>query len=211
VAPGPDNEDAMGTEHINANLKFCLHPDDPANFLKLSTALIILTKTSITSEELVVANNLLWEYCTELIMVTAVLLSSSTNNELQLYGPAVIKPNHHYATHITSCLENFGPIQGFWTFLFEQLNCVLKSFKTNNHANGELEMTFFHEFQRTCQSACIVSAASMMTTLKIFRDICSSSTSTRLCAKQSCPDHAKDNQQRARDRCITGHTLSRVG
>jgi hypothetical protein len=73
-APGPYDEDALGTENVNTNLKFCLHPDDPANFLKLSTALIILTKTSITSEELVVADNLLREYCTELITVSTVLI-----------------------------------------------------------------------------------------------------------------------------------------
>ncbi|KAG1822044.1 uncharacterized protein BJ212DRAFT_1297293 [Suillus subaureus] len=44
--------------------------------------------------------------------------------EIRLYGSSVIKPNHHYAMH------------------------VLKSFKTNNHTNRELETTFFQEFQR---------------------------------------------------------------
>lgn len=68
----------------------------------------------------------------------------------KLYGSAVIKPNHHYATHVVECTRNFGPLDDFWTFLFERLNKVLKSFKTNNHANGELETTFFTEFQRTC-------------------------------------------------------------
>ncbi|KIJ10597.1 hypothetical protein PAXINDRAFT_16432 [Paxillus involutus ATCC 200175] len=70
---------------------------------------------------------------------------------ITLYGSAVIKPNHYYATHVGACSCNFGPLHDFWTFLYEQLNKVLKSFKMNNHANGELETTFFHEFQRTCE------------------------------------------------------------
>ncbi|KAG2119425.1 hypothetical protein DEU56DRAFT_747229, partial [Suillus clintonianus] len=70
----------------------------------------------------------------------------------QLYGSSSIKPNHHYATHVSECARNFGPLHNFWTFLFEHLNKVLKSYKTNNHGNGELETTFFREFQRTCQT-----------------------------------------------------------
>ncbi|KAG2125159.1 hypothetical protein DEU56DRAFT_707052, partial [Suillus clintonianus] len=69
-----------------------------------------------------------------------------------LYSLNVIKPNHHYATHIASFVCNFGPLHDFWTFLFERLNKVLKSFKTNNHANGELETMFFSEFHQTCES-----------------------------------------------------------
>ncbi|KAI6029294.1 hypothetical protein BKA83DRAFT_4047631, partial [Pisolithus microcarpus] len=93
-----------------------LHPDDPANFLKLSMAIRIL-----------------------------------------LYGTGIIKPNHHYATHVADCTCNFGPLHDFWTFLFERLNKVLKSFKANNHSNGELETTFFKEFHRTCETSRLVS------------------------------------------------------
>ncbi|KIK33063.1 hypothetical protein CY34DRAFT_27105 [Suillus luteus UH-Slu-Lm8-n1] len=116
------------------NNKFSLHPDDPANFLKLSAAFRILIKHQICDHELDHADRLLREYCSELI---------------NLYGSAVIKPNHHYATHVVECTCNFGPLHDFWTFLFERLNKVLKAFKTNNHENGELETTFFTEFQRT--------------------------------------------------------------
>jgi hypothetical protein len=38
---------------------------------------------------------------------------------------------------------------GFWTFLFERLNKILKSYNTANHAGGELEVSFFREFHRT--------------------------------------------------------------
>lgn len=68
----------------------------------------------------------------------------------QLYSSNVIKPNHHYATHVADCSRNFGPLHDFWTFLYKQLNKVLKSFKINNHGKGELETTFFREFQRMC-------------------------------------------------------------
>ena len=58
----------------------------------------------------------------------------------------VIKPNHHYATHISKCVWNFSPLYDFWTYLFEHLNKVLKSYNVNNHGQGEIETTFFCEF-----------------------------------------------------------------
>jgi hypothetical protein len=59
-----------------------------------------------------------------------------------------VKPNFHFITHIFQIIRDFGPVYGFWTFLFERLNKLLKSYDTNNHGNGELEVTFFREFQR---------------------------------------------------------------
>ncbi|KIK32828.1 hypothetical protein CY34DRAFT_100700 [Suillus luteus UH-Slu-Lm8-n1] len=69
----------------------------------------------------------------------------------------LLKPNHHYATHIANCVQNFGPLHDFWTFLFKQLNKVLKLFKTNNHTDSEMKTTFFCKFQQTCQTSCLVS------------------------------------------------------
>lgn len=123
-------------DDAETDAKFSLHPDDPGNFLKLCTALRIIIKQRISNEDLDKVDLLIRDYGNELIC---------------LYGSAIIKPNHHYATHIAECARNFGPLHDFWTFLFERLNKVLKSFKTNNHGNGELETTFFHEFQWTCQ------------------------------------------------------------
>ncbi|KIK78619.1 hypothetical protein PAXRUDRAFT_163472, partial [Paxillus rubicundulus Ve08.2h10] len=96
----------------------------------------ILIKCKLTDHNLNNMDHLIQEYGVELIT---------------LYGFAVIKPNHHFVTHVSACACNFGPLHDFWTFLFECLNKVLKSYKTNNHANGELETMFFHEFQRTCE------------------------------------------------------------
>lgn len=53
--------------------------------------------------------------------------------------------------HTTQFIRNFGPLREFWTFLFERLNKVLKSYKTPNHGGGELETSFFREFHRTVQ------------------------------------------------------------
>src|SRR5713101_5522290 len=63
---------------------------------------------------------------------------------MQLYSSGIIKPNHHYVTHVSECVQNFGPLHNFWMFLYERLNKVLKSFKTNNHGQGKLETTFFY-------------------------------------------------------------------
>ncbi|KAF8834357.1 hypothetical protein BDN67DRAFT_1016592 [Paxillus ammoniavirescens] len=126
-----DNDDLSNTDE-----KFSLHPDDPINFLKLCSALRILIRRKLSDHDINQADSLLHEYNIELI---------------KLYGSNAIKPNHHFFTHVGECARNFGLLHDFWTFLFERLNKVLKSFKTNNHANGELETTFFKEFQRTCE------------------------------------------------------------
>lgn len=80
----------------------------------------------------------------------------------QLYGREVIKPNHHYSTHIAECISDFGPLHGFWTFLFERINKVLKSYNSANHSGGELETSFFREFHRTIQQARVVSHLFLM-------------------------------------------------
>ncbi|KIO14402.1 hypothetical protein M404DRAFT_18570 [Pisolithus tinctorius Marx 270] len=96
---------------------------------------------TINNHDIAEADQLLCEYNIELI---------------KLYGSGVIKPNHHYSMHVSNCTHNFGLLHDFWTFLFEHLNKVLKSFKVNNHTNGELEMTFFKEFHRTCESLRVI-------------------------------------------------------
>ncbi|KAF8057435.1 hypothetical protein FPV67DRAFT_1677229 [Lyophyllum atratum] len=121
-----------------------LHEDDPGNFLKLCTALKILVSRTITEHDLTNADRLLREYCLELV---------------KLYGPAVIRPNHHYAVHTPASVRDYGPLHEFWTFLFERLNKVLKSYKTSNHAGGELETSFFREFHRTVQESRLLAQA----------------------------------------------------
>ena len=128
-----------------------LHPDDPANLLKLCTALKNLVARQITDDQIDTAQKLLESYCKELVSVRACVSFSSLSFTcvFQLYGPAVIRPNHHYSIHVTDCVRDYGPLHEFWTFLFERMNKVLKSYKTSNHGGGELEASFFREFQRT--------------------------------------------------------------
>jgi hypothetical protein len=45
-------------------------------------------------------------------------------------------------------VRRYGPVHGFWTFLFERLNKLLKSFNTNGHQSSEMEVTFAREFKR---------------------------------------------------------------
>ncbi|EIW62028.1 uncharacterized protein TRAVEDRAFT_35446 [Trametes versicolor FP-101664 SS1] len=110
-----------------------LHPRDLENFFKLCSALKLFLAESIDEAQLLRADALIREYCAELV---------------ELYGPEVIRPNHHYATHTAEFVRDYGPLREFWTFLFERLNKILKGYKTNNHEGGAIEMTFFREFHR---------------------------------------------------------------
>ncbi|KAI0668702.1 hypothetical protein C8Q78DRAFT_1097701 [Trametes maxima] len=120
---------------------YCLHPDDPAHFLKLSEALKLLTAHVLTTLNIQEADRLLREYGEEIV---------------RLYGPNAVRPNHHYATHVPDFALKFGPLHEFWSFLFERLNKVLKSFNANNRSDGELETTFFQEFHRTAVSSRVI-------------------------------------------------------
>ncbi|KIM51792.1 hypothetical protein SCLCIDRAFT_18301 [Scleroderma citrinum Foug A] len=130
-------EPSSGVQVEGAETGCLLHPQDPLNFLKLCAALRLIIKNTTNDAEIDLADGLIRSYCTEVI---------------SLYGSHCMKTNHHYATHTAQYIRNFSPLNGFWTFLFERLNKILKSYKTNNHSNGELETTFFNKFHRTCQS-----------------------------------------------------------
>ncbi|KAI0349431.1 hypothetical protein OH77DRAFT_1580440 [Trametes cingulata] len=134
--PGSGDDDwvnADADDEDDTPLSCQLHPRDLSNFLKLCKALQLLLNDHINETQLVQADALIREYCIELI---------------ELYGPDVIRPNHHYATHTPDFVRDYGPLRGFWTFLFERLNKILKSYRTNNHEGGEIEATFFREFHR---------------------------------------------------------------
>ncbi|KAI1786548.1 hypothetical protein LXA43DRAFT_1099092 [Ganoderma leucocontextum] len=102
----------------------CMLKDDANNFLKLAATLKIILAHSIRDSNIVRAKSLLYDYLRTL---------------LELH-PDCIKPNHHYLTHIFAQLvDNYGPVYGFWTFLFECLNKILKSYSTSGHGGGEIE------------------------------------------------------------------------
>ncbi|KAJ7347830.1 hypothetical protein DFH08DRAFT_1001104 [Mycena albidolilacea] len=62
-----------------------------------------------------------------------------------------IKPNHHWAVHVPDQVLDFGPIYGFWAFLPECLNKILKNLNTNNWGGGLLEVSMMREFHRMVQ------------------------------------------------------------
>ncbi|PIL33759.1 hypothetical protein GSI_04384 [Ganoderma sinense ZZ0214-1] len=131
VYPSEDDDDNASTMSTNG-----LHPRDLDVFLKLCSALTQFLANELTTQNVEDADRLLREYCIEL---------------LEIYGPGVIRPNHHYATHTGDFVLSYGPLREFWTFIFERLNKILKSYKTSNHDGGQIECTFFREFHRTAE------------------------------------------------------------
>jgi len=75
--PYPSDEVPPTTSASNDSeeeLKFGLHPDDPANFLKLCAALRILMRHALSETDIDNADSFLREYATELIKVCIQLL-----------------------------------------------------------------------------------------------------------------------------------------
>ncbi|KZT00482.1 uncharacterized protein LAESUDRAFT_666136, partial [Laetiporus sulphureus 93-53] len=118
-----------------------MHADDADNFLSFATALKLILARTVYQPELDRARVLLEEYL----------------QGYQRVHPDKVKPNFHYVTHIFDQIDDYGPVYGFWSFLSERLNKVLKSYSTNNHDGGELEVTFFRGFSRDVQLRRLVS------------------------------------------------------
>lgn len=72
--PPPPPQSARTTQAVEADdledPKFSLHPDDPANFLKLSAALRILIQRKLSDDDIDRADTLIREYNVELIHVS---------------------------------------------------------------------------------------------------------------------------------------------
>jgi hypothetical protein len=67
------------------------------------------------------------------------------------------EPNHHWAVHIPEQILDYGPVYGFWAFLTERLNKVLKNMNSNNWSGGRLEVSMMREFHRSSRLDGIVS------------------------------------------------------
>jgi hypothetical protein len=68
-----------------------------------------------------------------------------------MYGAGAMKPNHHWAVHTPEQIRDYGPVYGFWAFLTERLNKVLKNMNSNNWSGGRLEVSMMREFHRSSQ------------------------------------------------------------
>ncbi|KAH9914437.1 hypothetical protein B0H21DRAFT_703670, partial [Amylocystis lapponica] len=129
-----------GNEPAAPKPKPRMHAQDADNFLLLASALKIILARSIDKADLPRARQLLQDY---------------------LLG--FLKPNFHFVTHIFEQIDDYGPVYGFWTFLTERLNKVLKSYATNNHDGSELEVTFFRAFSRDVRLRRLVSHIMFLT------------------------------------------------
>lgn len=74
-APPPPSPTALANEGFgnaddSTDTKFCLHPDDPENFLKLSAALRIIVRHQISDQDINEVDRLLREYTSGLIHVS---------------------------------------------------------------------------------------------------------------------------------------------
>ncbi|KAF8511920.1 hypothetical protein JB92DRAFT_2724598, partial [Gautieria morchelliformis] len=67
------------------------------------------------------------------------------------YGIEKMKPNHHFLVHLPAQIHDYGPVYGFWCFLGERLNKLLKSFQSNNWGGGQLEVSMMREWGRDVQ------------------------------------------------------------
>ena len=52
----------------------------------------------------------------------------------ELYGSENTTPNMHLHLHMKECLEDFGPVYGFWLFSFERYNGILGKTNTNKRS-----------------------------------------------------------------------------
>ncbi|KAF8578426.1 hypothetical protein K439DRAFT_1621346 [Ramaria rubella] len=120
-----------------------MHPGEDVLFLKLATAVKIYVQHVITKAEIARANALFLEYLV---------------GYKKMYGEGGLKPNYHFSVHLPAQIRDYGPVYGFWCFLDECLNKLLKSFKSNNWGNGNLEVSMMRGWGRDVQIRDMASA-----------------------------------------------------
>lgn len=65
-----------------------------------------------------------------------------------LCGSSVITANMRLHCHLCECVLDYGPVYGFWCFLFERFNGILGSFHVNNHQKEvQLMRKFLERYQ----------------------------------------------------------------
>ncbi|KAF8481366.1 hypothetical protein JB92DRAFT_3132926 [Gautieria morchelliformis] len=113
-----------------------MRPGDYLLFLKLGATTKIYTQYEITHKDVRRAEGLVQEY----------LMGFKKR-----YGIEKMKPNHHFLMHLPAQIHDYGPVYGFWCFLGEHLNKLLKSFQSNNWGGGQLEVSMMREWGRDVQ------------------------------------------------------------
>jgi hypothetical protein len=100
-----------------------------------------------------------------------------------------MKPNFHFATHISVQIQDYGPVHGFWTFVGERLNKVLKGFNLNNWGGGQLEITMMRAFNQDVHLREIVSIIFSIVQLLIS---CIDIIGTKFCRSSFSRDRSTD-------------------
>lgn len=111
---------------------YCLKDTLPASHFNLwqifVRACALLLKPYMKHAELENAHQLLLLYCRKF---------------QETYGRKYCTPNMHLHLHLKKCIENYGPVYGFWAFSFERYNGILGSYHTNNRS---LTITLMRKF-----------------------------------------------------------------
>ena len=111
---------------------YCLKDLLPRNHYNLWQVFVrackLLISTSITSQDVRIAHDLLALFCTKF---------------QQIMGADYCTPNMHMHLHLEECIINYGPVYAFWAFSFERYNGKLGSYHTNNRS---LTITMMRKF-----------------------------------------------------------------
>ena len=109
-------------------------PDEQyINWLLFVKACFILCRRGIRDDEIQLAHESLEKFCKGFECY---------------YGTDKCTPNMHLHMHLKKCVEEFGPVYGFWCFSFERFNGVLGSYHTNNRDIG---ITIMRKFVKESQ------------------------------------------------------------
>lgn len=88
----------------------------------------ILCQRKLTTEQVRLADALLLQFC---------------RRTERLYGHHVVTPNMHMHCHLRACIEDLGPLRGFWCYAFQHYNGLLGDTPNNNHT---IEAQLMHRF-----------------------------------------------------------------
>ena len=114
------------------SLKDRLHGEHRECWRHFVLACRLLCKKSISNNDILLADALLMQYC---------------RRTEQLYGKNKITPNMHLHAHLKTCIDDYGPLHGFWLFSYERFNAILGSQPNNNRS---IEIQLMARFIRDC-------------------------------------------------------------
>ncbi len=101
------------------SLKDNLHGDDRECWRHFVLACRLLCRKSISVDNIKLADALLLQFCRRIE---------------RLYGKHLVRPNMHLHAHMKECVEDYGPLHGFWLFAFERFNGILGHQPNNNRS-----------------------------------------------------------------------------